>query len=99
MSGRSVAATSHKMLYTGTPEQVVDLTETSQMVKGGRKSTVRGALYEGTSIAAVYGTDCRLQPRVRTMKRKIQNGLQYLPLRLIKCVLVNTALGRLDSPF
>jgi hypothetical protein len=30
------------------------------MVKGGRKSTVRGALYEGTSIAAVYGTDCSL---------------------------------------
>ena len=31
-----------------------------QMVKGGRKSTVRGAPYEGTSIAAVYGTDCSL---------------------------------------
>jgi hypothetical protein len=30
------------------------------MVKGGRKSTVRGALYESTSIAAVYGTDCSL---------------------------------------
>jgi hypothetical protein len=30
------------------------------MVKGGRKSTVRGALNEGTSIAAVYGTDCSL---------------------------------------
>ncbi len=26
------------------------------MVRGGRKSTVRGALYEGTFIAAVYGT-------------------------------------------
>ena len=32
----------------------------SQMVKGGRKSTVRGALCESTSIAAVYGTDCSL---------------------------------------
>ena len=30
------------------------------MVKGGRKSTVRGALCESTSIAAVYGTDCSL---------------------------------------
>ena len=35
-------------------------TETSQMVKGGRKSTVRGAPYESTSIAAVYGTICSL---------------------------------------
>ncbi len=32
----------------------------SQMAKGGGKSTVRGALYESTSIAAVYGTDCSL---------------------------------------
>ncbi len=35
-------------------------TETSRMVKGDRKTTVRGALYESTSIAAVYGTDCSL---------------------------------------
>ena len=32
-------------------------TEASRMVRGGRKSTVRDAPYEGTSIAAVYGTD------------------------------------------
>ena len=30
------------------------------MVRGGRQSTVRGALYESTSIAAVYGTICSL---------------------------------------
>ena len=31
-------------------------TEASRMVRGGRKPTVRAALYESTSIAAVYGT-------------------------------------------
>ncbi len=31
-------------------------TEASRMVRGGRKSKVRDALYESTSIAAVYGT-------------------------------------------
>jgi hypothetical protein len=30
------------------------------MVKGGRRSSVRGALYESASIAAVYGTVCSL---------------------------------------
>ena len=35
-------------------------TEASRMVRGGRQSTVRGALYESTSIAAVYGTICSL---------------------------------------
>jgi hypothetical protein len=30
------------------------------MVRGGRRSSVRGALYESTSIAAVYGTICSL---------------------------------------
>ena len=34
--------------------------EASRVVRGGRKSTVRGALYESTSIAAVYGTICSL---------------------------------------
>jgi hypothetical protein len=31
------------------------------MVRGGRKPTVRDAPYEGTSIAAVYGTDYSLK--------------------------------------
>ena len=35
-------------------------TEASRMVRGGRQPTVRGALYESTSIAAVYGTICSL---------------------------------------
>ena len=30
--------------------------EASRMIRGGRKPTVRGALYEGTSIAAMYDT-------------------------------------------
>jgi hypothetical protein len=36
-------------------------TEASRVGRGGRKSSVRGALYESTSIAApVYGTICSL---------------------------------------
>ena len=35
-------------------------TEASRMVRGGRPSSARGAFYERTSIAAVYGTICSL---------------------------------------
>ncbi len=35
-------------------------TEASRMARGGRQSSVRGALYESASIAAVYGTICSL---------------------------------------
>ncbi len=38
------------------------------MVKGGRGASARGALYESTSIAAVYGTICSLE-RVGIMGR------------------------------
>jgi hypothetical protein len=31
------------------------------MVRGDKRSSVRGALYESTSIAAVYGTICSLR--------------------------------------
>ncbi len=42
------------------PSLGLPVNQGSQMAKGGRKSTVRGALCESTSIAAVYGTDCSL---------------------------------------
>jgi hypothetical protein len=49
-------------------------TEASRVVKGGRRASVRGALYESTSIAAVYGTICSLERvgmgRPRTLVRE-----------------------------
>jgi hypothetical protein len=47
------------------------------MVKGGRRASVRGALYDSTSIAAVYGTICSLERvgimgRPRTLVREYQ---------------------------
>ena len=65
-------------------------TEASRMVRGGRKSSVRGAPHESTSIAAVYGTICSLvweswgSPELRYASTRKPRGKNRLLKDLLK---------------
>ena len=65
MYRREVWVAAIKVPYRGSLTYSMQFLDGSK-VRGGRQSTVRGALYESTSIAAVYGTICSLE-RVGTM--------------------------------
>ena len=68
------------------------------MVRRGGKSTVRGARYESTSIAAVYGTDYSLSVRIMGVAQTLVREYPKIGNFFFKFEIPNTLLGEALSP-